>query len=52
VYIGPVEPAYPEVCCNEFQSEAVCEASPDNTVGEVGDVADLVTCQGLCQVEM
>jgi hypothetical protein len=49
---GPVKPDYLQTCCQEFQSEVVCEASPGNTVLTVTGVPDLATCQKLCQVKI
>jgi hypothetical protein len=47
---GPVEPTYPDICCDEVSSGLVCEGTTDNIVGFATDIPDMFSCQILCQV--
>ncbi len=47
---GPVTPAYPDVCCDAFSSDNVCQETFDNLVDVVPDVTDTPSCQVYCQV--
>ena len=46
---GPVEPAYPTICCKEFYSGQGCDIHPDNLLELQPGIADQDSCQQLCQ---
>jgi hypothetical protein len=52
VFVGPVSPAYPEVCCDAFTTspDPVCRETAENVVGKITDVGNVKTCQLFCQV--
>jgi hypothetical protein len=50
IFLGPVTPAYPEVCCAAFTTGHVCEENFDNAIAGVPNVDNVQTCQQLCQV--
>jgi hypothetical protein len=50
VVVGPVTPAYPDVCCNAFATGQVCEETFDNVIGFATNVDNAQMCQLFCQV--
>ena len=50
--LGPQEPAYPTVCCEEFRPGQVCDGTIGNILEALVDVPDISSCQGLCQVRV
>jgi hypothetical protein len=48
--IGPQQPTYPDVCCDEFRPSIVCDGTIDNIVGSLANIPDISTCQAKCQV--
>jgi hypothetical protein len=52
IILGPVTPAYPEVCCDAFTTGHVCEETFDNAIDIVTNVASAPSCQLYCQARL
>ena len=48
--LGPAEPEYPAICCDQFQEGQGCDVNFDNDLETVMNVPDATTCQQICQV--